>query len=262
MQDTPSSRIRVLTYNIHKGFAPLQRAYTLDGMRAGIERLGCDLAFLQEVVGHHEQHARRVRGWVRQPQANFLAGQGWPHVVYHHNRVHRHGHHGNAILSKPRVLYSHHVNISTNPFERRGILHSVLEWPRPDRRLHAICVHLDLLEAGRRKQIDRILERVRNHVPEHEPVVVAGDFNDWTKSLSPILRGEAGLTEVFEHVTGRPSRSFPAAFPALALDRIYVRGLEPDWVDVPSRKEWARLSDHAPLAATLRLARAGNGSAS
>lgn len=254
MPHARSPRIRVLTYNIHKGFAPLQRAFVLDGMRAGIEALRCDLAFLQEVVGHHDKHARTVKGWAPEPQADYLAGEGWPHVVYHKNRVHRFGHHGNAILSKSRVLSSEHINISTNRFEKRGIIHSVLEWPAPGQRLHAICVHLDLLERGRRKQVAQIVRRLRSHVPEHEPVVVAGDFNDWTKSLSPILGHEAGLSEVFERLLGRPSRSFPAAFPALALDRIYVRGLVPDRVDLPSRRDWGRLSDHAPLAATLRLA--------
>lgn len=249
-------RLKVLTYNIHKGFTAAGRAFVLEGMRRAIERLDCDLAFLQEVVGAHRRHAHRVKGWAREPQAEFLAQRGWPFVVYHKNRTHRHGHHGNAILSKAPVLHSEHVNISTNPFEKRGLIHSVLAWPEPGRRLHAICVHLDLLEGGRRKQVGDILARLSEHVPAHEPVIVAGDFNDWRKSISPIFRAEAGLVEVFEEATGKHAPSFPGRFPILPLDRIYVRGLSVDLAVPPRGKDWGKLSDHAPLAATLRLGRA------
>ncbi len=253
--DRRAQHIRVVTYNIHKGFSPIKRAFVLEGMRRAIHDLGCDLAFLQEVVGCHRRHERKVRGWSQQPQAEYLAGDGgWPFVVYHKNRVHRHGHHGNAILSRAPVLHSDYLNISTNRFERRGLIHSVLAWPDPGRRLHAICVHLDLLEGGRRKQVARIIDLIREHVPEHEPLIVAGDFNDWRKSISPVLRAEAGLTEVFEHATGDHARTFPGALPILPLDRIYVRGLQVHRAETHHHgKHWGRLSDHAPLAATLGL---------
>lgn len=247
-------RLRVLTYNIHKGFSPLGRTYVLKEMRHAIHRMDCQLAFLQEVVGMHRRHADRIAGWAAKPQADYLAEPGWPFVVYHKNRSHRHGHHGNAILSKAPVLHSEHINITTNRLERRGMLHSVLAWPTPDCRLHALCVHLDLLEAGRRTQVKDIVARIRSHVPDDEPLIVAGDFNDWRERLSPILRHEAGLHEAFQVATGRHAPSFPGGFPMLPLDRIYVRGLTVDRVEVPKGKDWGRLSDHAPLAVTLRPA--------
>jgi endonuclease/exonuclease/phosphatase family metal-dependent hydrolase len=39
----------------------------------------------------------------------------------------------------------------------------------------------------------------------------------------------------------------------LRLDRIYVRGFEVETAEVLHGAQWARLSDHAPIVATLRL---------
>lgn len=61
------------------------------------------------------------------------------------------------------------------------------------------------------------------------------------------------LREVFRHAHGQHARSFPAGFPLLRLDRIYTRGVA-SAVPVPMpRRPWARLSDHAPLAADIQL---------
>jgi endonuclease/exonuclease/phosphatase family metal-dependent hydrolase len=51
----------------------------------------------------------------------------------------------------------------------------------------------------------------------------------------------------------KPARTFPAGMPWLRLDRIYVRGFEVGKAEVMRGRMWARLSDHAPLVATLRL---------
>ncbi len=52
---------------------------------------------------------------------------------------------------------------------------------------------------------------------------------------------------------GRPARSFPAAFPLLRLDRIYVRGVAVREVKLHSGPPWSRVSDHAALTARLTL---------
>jgi endonuclease/exonuclease/phosphatase family metal-dependent hydrolase len=101
--------------------------------------------------------------------------------------------------------------------------------------------------------------------------LIAGDFNDWTNSLSENLRDRLGVTEVFDRqlpasrfgsylrrLAGRgprkaPARTFPAAMPMLQLDRIYVRGFEVLEAKVLYGPSWARLSDHAPLVTELTL---------
>ena len=44
-------RIKVLSYNIHKGFNANNSAFVLDEIRQAIRRSGSDLVFLQEVLG-------------------------------------------------------------------------------------------------------------------------------------------------------------------------------------------------------------------
>ena len=50
-----------------------------------------------------------------------------------------------------------------------------------------------------------------------------------------------------------PARTFPAAFPLLRLDRVYVRGLRIASAQVLSGPTWRQLSDHAPILAELVL---------
>jgi len=61
-------------------------------------------------------------------------------------------------------------------------------------------------------------------VPADAPLIVAGDFNDWRRRANDILWTEAGLREIFVNAYGEPAKTFPAIFPVLALDRIYING--------------------------------------
>ena len=242
-----ASTLRVLTYNIHKGADARAQKSGLRALRQAVHNLSCDLAFLQEVVGAHWRTERERE----EHQAHFLAGARWPYVVYGRTRTRRGGHHGNAILSRTPVLQYSDVDVSTNPFERRRLIHSILAWPSPGRRLHAICVHFGLLERGRRRQLSSLCDLIQERVPDGEPLIVAGDFNDWRRSASKTLKA-CGLVEAHESVSGGPALTFPARFPLLTLDRIYVRGLAIEGVERPSGAEWRGLSDHAPLVARLK----------
>lgn len=50
-----------------------------------------------------------------------------------------------------------------------------------------------------------------------------------------------------------PAKTFPARFPLLALDRIYVRNASVHLPVVLPRRPWSHLSDHAPLVAEIHL---------
>jgi endonuclease/exonuclease/phosphatase family metal-dependent hydrolase len=52
----------------------------------------------------------------------------------------------------------------------------------------------------------------------------------------------------------RSARTFPALVPWLRMDRIYLRGFQVEDAQVPRGAAWARLSDHSPVIADLRLA--------
>ena len=55
-------KIRVATYNIHKGFSQFNRRLTVHELRDRLRTLNPDLVFLQEVQGLHQQHAARHGG--------------------------------------------------------------------------------------------------------------------------------------------------------------------------------------------------------
>jgi endonuclease/exonuclease/phosphatase family metal-dependent hydrolase len=61
--------------------------------------------------------------------------------------------------------------------------------------IHVGCVHLGLREAHRQAQL-KMLAEWANALPDGEPVVVAGDFNDWRQRANHPLKVDAGLEEI------------------------------------------------------------------
>jgi len=247
-----STRLTLLTVNLHKGFGPLNRRFVLPELRAAVRHVAADIVFLQEVLGEHQLHAARVPEWPQVPHYEFLADTLWSDFAYGRNAVYPAGHHGNAVLSKYPIVSYQNLDVSVSGPERRGLLHCRIQLPGGQPMLHAICVHLGLREAHRRVQIDHLCALIRS-LPETEPVAVAGDFNDWRQRAHRPLVHRGGLREVFVERHGHAARTFPARWPVLALDRIYVRGASVHQPLVLPRRPWSHLSDHAPLAARIQL---------
>lgn len=239
----------VLTINTHMGFGPFNRRFVLPELRDAIRTVSADVVFLQE-VGEHRLHAARVgAAWPGDPHHEFLADAIWPASAYGRNAVFPHGHQGNALLSKFPILREQNRDISVPGHEERGLLHCVLALP-DGRELHAICAHLGLLEKHRRRQLDLLCKLVNDEIAPDAPVVVAGDFNDW-RATGHRLLARCGLQEVFLSTHGRLARTFPARWPLLPVDRIYVRNARAREPRVLSTRPWSHLSDHAPLVAAI-----------
>jgi endonuclease/exonuclease/phosphatase family metal-dependent hydrolase len=243
--------LTVVTYNIHKGLSQFNKRLVLHGIRDGLRGLSADVAFLQEVQGKDEKNARRHVSWPEMSQHEFLTHEDCQHCVYGMNAVYQHGHHGNAVVSRHPIPVWENIDISHHPIESRGLLHCEVEVEGWKERVHCINVHLGLWGRSRRFQLEWMAERIRAAVPKHGPLIVAGDFNDWAKKASDYLKAELGLHEVFEHLEGRPAKSYPAQMPLFTLDRIYVRDLGIDGVERHVGAPWSRLSDHVALAARL-----------
>ena len=242
--------LTVMTVNIHKGFTTFNRKFILPELRDAIRKVGADVVFLQEVMGTNGQSKR---GTWDEPHYEFMADQIWPQYAYGRNMVYPKGHHGNAVMSKfPIVHYQNH-DVSVAGPEKRGLLHCVIRIPGQTRDVHAICVHLGLAESHRQQQLDLLCQMVRGEVPEDAALIVAGDFNDWRRRAHEVLEREVGLKEVFVSAYGESAKTFPARFPMLSLDRIYVRNASVHLPVVLPRKPWSHLSDHAPLAAEIHL---------
>ncbi len=250
-----SQEINVLTYNIHKGYCAGNRRFVLESMRDRIAETGADIVFLQEIHGTAiKSPAKRKRfSYPDQPHFEYLADESWPHFAYGRNAIYRKGDHGNAILSMHPIVSWENIDVSIFPRSSRSILHGVIELPHKKTRLHALCVHLGLLEKERQEQLQTLTDRINSHVPRDEPMIIAGDFNDWRRRAEHHLHDDLGLEELFVQMQGRHARSFPIWAPLLPVDRIYYRGLKPAACQRLSTGHWRDLSDHAALFGVFRL---------
>lgn len=249
-QEPAVHRLKVLTVNTHKGFSPLNRRFVLPELRDAVRTVGADVVFLQEVHGTHRSHGQRYDNWSDVPQYEFLADSMWPVFAYGRNAVYPEGDHGNALLSKFPILRHENLDVTVSGHEERGLLHSVLAVPGQGE-VHTVCVHLGLKESQRQLQL-KLLARLLDTLDPGAPVIVAGDFNDWRVRADALLAG-SGLHEAFVQAYGAPARSFPARYPLLRLDRVYLRNATALAPSALSRKPWSHLSDHVPLAVEVQL---------
>ncbi|NVD99581.1 endonuclease/exonuclease/phosphatase family protein [Massilia sp. BJB1822] len=268
-------KIRVATYNIHKGVSYRSQP-RVHALKNAIAQFDANLIFLQEVQGQHDRIAARYgeehhghRHWPKGGQHEFFAGESHQ-SVYGLNAQYDHGHHGNALLSSYPIARWTNTDVSDHAYEQRGILHSVVETPRGP--IHCYVIHLGLFERSRVRQLEALIEAVNTSAGHGEPVIIAGDFNDWRNTLSAKLRKALGVAEVFDEIGAgsslgdlvrtlarrqaaqHPAKTFPAALPFFRLDRIYVRGFKVESAQVMHGAMWAKLSDHAPIVATLDFA--------
>jgi len=249
-----NSGLRIVTYNIHKGFSQFNRHMMVHELREQLRQLGADIVFLQEVQGEHSLHAARIENWPEESQHDFLASEVWQATAYGSNVVYDHGHHGNAILSRFPIEHAFNQDVTHLRFERRGLLHCRINVPGAPAPVHCVCVHLSLFARSRRRQMDALATYLEDIAGSDAPLVIAGDFNDWRNEADTRLARRLGLCEIFAGEgggSGSPGRSFPAKHPVLRLDRIYARGFAVKQAKVHSGAPWSRISDHAALSALL-----------
>lgn len=251
-QNTQGFSFKVLTINTHKGFTSFNRHFILPELRDAVRATSADIVLLQEVMGTHAIHALHIENWPENSHYEYLADTMWRDFAYGRNAVYPEGHHGNAILSRFPILEYENLDISVAKGEKRGMLHCKIDLPNQPQSLHVICVHLGLKEKHRQMQMQMMCEHI-HALPPDAPLVVAGDFNDWQVRANHILKHGADLDEAFSMKTGRPARTFPARFPLLRLDRIYLRNASISQPWALPVKPWSHLSDHAPLAVEIFL---------
>jgi endonuclease/exonuclease/phosphatase family metal-dependent hydrolase len=249
----PSPTLEVMTYNIHKGFSPGNTRFVLHQIRDALKKTDADLVFLQEIQGRHTYRELLVQGWPDSPQFEFLAGEIWPHHAYGKNAIYNAGDHGNAILSKYPFVFWENINVSFTRRASRSVLHGIIEVPEFDQPVHVMCIHFDLIPSERRRQLNILSERIRSHIPQDAPLILAGDFNDWAGQAERHMSSGLGLTDVFMQLKSRRALTYPVWFPILPVDRIFYRGAKPRSCECLTHLPWRRLSDHAALHASFSL---------
>jgi len=242
-----SATLRVATYNIHKGVQGLGPVRRLEIHNIGhaVEQLDADIVCLQEVRKLHRREERYFTRWPELPQAEFLAPEGYE-AVYKTNATTRHGEHGNALLSRWPIVSHGHEDMSDHRFEQRGLLHVKVQVEK--KAVNVIVLHLGLIAGSRVRQIEQMGRYLEREIPKREPLIVAGDLNDWGAKLRPAMNA-LGLKDFL----GERLATYPARLPLAQLDYVYARGLKPVGVEIPKGRIWWRMSDHLPLIAEFKL---------
>ena len=240
-------KLRMVTINIHKGFSWGNRKFILHRLREAIRSVDADIVFLQEVVGENSAQAEKLSNWPDQAQHEFLADSQWKYFAYGKNAFYPDGHHGNAVLSKYPIVHSEQIDTSTNSFEQRGFLYCAVNIAGQKGPLHCLCIHLGLFAASRRKQLGMQADYINARIAPNEPIVMAGDFNDWSGKCVDDFARLLEMKDAAVEANGRKARTFPARMPLLPLDRIYVRGLTARTSTTYYKGVWKKLSDHAAL---------------
>lgn len=237
-------KIKILTYNIHKGFDWTSKKYFLKEIKELIRSSGANLVLLQEVVGQNSMYKKK--GLI-DSQLEFLADGIWPHFSYAKNSVYNHGHHGNMILSQLPIQSWKNIDISTNRFEKRGLLICKIA-KTLNHTFYAACTHLNLLPQGRLQQYELIKQTIQSlDIPAKTPLVLAGDFNDWNKKASTVLKNDLQMTEAFFNQHKTYAKTYPALYPMLSLDRIYIKNFKILDSYVLEKSAQTHFSDHLPL---------------
>jgi endonuclease/exonuclease/phosphatase family metal-dependent hydrolase len=252
--------LKILSYNIHKGFNVGNKQFLLEEIRAAIRLVDADLVFLQEVCGFLPSNPESsVSCLSAESQFEYLADSIWDHHAYGKNAIYQNGDHGNALLSKFPFVCWENIDISTNKYSRRGLLHGVIQinFEKNNKsqtgKLHVLCVHMGLFEGERKSQIKKMCERILEHIPEDEPLILAGDFNDWSASSDRAITQYLNLTEGYKNIHGSLAKTFPSWAPMIKLDRVYVRGVEVQSAEALKGSPWNSLSDHVPLYLELKF---------
>ena len=146
------------------------------------------------------------------------------------------GWHGNAVLVRRGIAVSNARQINLPGAEPRGAVSVTLE-----NGFTIVGVHLGLLRHSRRRQLRSIVAAL-GHT---QKVAIIGDMNEWA-----VTRGLEALQESF--TLHSPGRSFHAARPIAALDRVAVSHdmtLTDAGVDQSALARVA--SDHLPIWADI-----------
>ena len=231
-------KLRIATWNIRKCIG-LDRRRDPHRVARIISELDADIVALQEADKRLGQRPAALTADLVESETDLDVADAGGHEPSI-------GWHGNALLLRrgSKVLDRHGLHLPG--FEPRGAL--IMDVDVNHRHLRVVAVHLGLLRSSRRAQ----LASIRSHLDalEPAPTVVLGDFNEWSDTT--------GLEPLVGFDFHAPGRSYHAARPVAALDRIAVdESFRIRDAGVVENRETRIASDHLPVWGEFRLANTG-----
>jgi endonuclease/exonuclease/phosphatase family metal-dependent hydrolase len=231
-----SPRLRVASYNIHECVGG-------DGRRDP-ERIATVLREIDaDVIGLQEVHAR-PGGATDGMQMQYLAAALGHHGIAGPTLRRIDGEYGNALLTRWPALDVRHVDLTVYRREPRAALDVDLDVNGVV--VRTIVTHLGLLPGERRTQVRSLLDRLGD--ARADVVILCGDINEWFAVGRPLrwLHARLGRTAGI--------RTFPAALPVFALDRIWVNPRTAlAQLSAHASQAARRASDHLPMIADIRI---------
>lgn len=236
--------LKIITYNINRGLSAFRKRNALAATVEVLRESGASLACLQEVW---------EEDGISENSLESLTRKAWSHWVFDRNAVFPGGAQGNAVLSRYRVLHWKNVDVSVEKSEPRRFLDVRVQVDDTAPELTVICLHFGLKEVDRRIQVGRLLDYLSCRTGKDDPVIVAGDFNDWRGVTHRRLKEDSDLTIAGPAGRSGLARTFPSLFPVFPLDRIYFKNLELVKAGALGDIGNRGLSDHLPVIAEFRI---------
>ncbi len=200
-----------------------------------------------DVIGLQEVESL-TGGETRDHQLSYLAAELGLEAIAGPTMVKAGAEYGNALLTRLPVIESRRVDLSFPGREPRGALDVDLKVGSMPMRV--ITTHFGLQARERRQQLDWLLGAVA--AVSRPLTILLVDLNEWApwSALVRRLHGELGRTPA--------ALTFPAGFPVLPLDRIWVSPTDALKTVKAHRTSLSRLaSDHLPVRATVQIRDAG-----
>ncbi|MGC8838848.1 MAG: endonuclease/exonuclease/phosphatase family protein, partial [Anaerolineae bacterium] len=234
----PEASLRVVTYNIHRGFNA-QGSLDVEGLARTLAEAQADLVGLNEVSrGRLLDGGVDVLLWLSHRlgmQAEFGATV---EELY-----------GNALLSRYPIVGVQNFPFETYHSEPRGCLLSAVQMGTEQ--VLVMVTHLDHEEEAAPERAAQVTELL-SLWGKRSPAILLGDFNAEPGAPELANLKAEGWVDVAAALEGRPAPTFPSPTPVRRIDYIFVTpDMQPVDVSVPS----SLASDHLPVVATLRLPR-------
>ncbi len=224
-------RLRLATYNIHSCIGGDGR-YDPGRILNVIKELDVDILALQEVDSRAHRGLELMDWLARETDLHAIAGP---------TLLRQTGKYGNALLLRCEALRVRLVDLTVLQNEPRGAIDVDLDCNGHS--LQLIATHLGLRFAERRTQVQQLL---KGFGTTH--CVLMGDLNEWLLWGRP-LRWIQAMFGSARHLA-----TFPAKYPILALDRIWVKPPGAVVQLTVHKTALARqASDHLPLKALIEL---------
>jgi endonuclease/exonuclease/phosphatase family metal-dependent hydrolase len=240
--------LRVMTYNIHSCVG-MDGKVRPERVARVINHCDPDIVAVQEVDCHRPRSG----------------GHDQAKVIADHLRM---SHVFEAMFEEEKERYGIAI-FSKYPFEiiRSGYLTPPKGWREGrgaiwlkfvDERfkvLHFINTHFGLGWIERNQQVSELLgSQWLGSIPDHEPVVLCGDFNSGPRS-EVFRRLRERLNDAQQSLTGvrKPRATFTASNPILRIDHVFMSDhFQVESVDLPETPNARIASDHLPVCVEIK----------